>query len=126
MDIDRKKESSAATNRVTIDYVAIGKRIRKMRKHLSMTQADLGHVTGKSTSFIGHIERGTRIASLETVLQIALALDITIDALITGIHRLSMQQDETWKHSNSIHEMRMLNDIIRVLSEHKDQWMQQG
>ena len=65
-----------------MDYEALGRRIRAQRKLMSMTQAELAERVGVSSAFIGHIERGTRIASLETICRIADALECSIDELV--------------------------------------------
>lgn len=66
------------------DYAQIGSRIRTLRKDGRLTQAQLGGKVGVSTSFMGHIERGTRIASLDTICSIAAALNISLDRLVLG------------------------------------------
>ena len=50
-----------------MDYFALGKRIRKRRVEQGMTQEQLARQVGVTTSFIGHLERGSRKASLETL-----------------------------------------------------------
>lgn len=65
-----------------LDYVALGMRIRKARKERHVTQEQLGEICELSTAHIGHIERGTRIPSLDTLFRIAQALDISTDYLI--------------------------------------------
>ena len=65
-----------------LDYVALGTRIRKARKEKHITQEKLGEICELSTAHIGHIERGTRIPSLDTLFRIAQALDISMDYLI--------------------------------------------
>ena len=65
-----------------IDYVALGMRIRKARKDHHVTQEHLGEICELSTAHIGHIERGTRIPSLDTLFRISQALDVSIDHLI--------------------------------------------
>lgn len=65
-----------------IDYTALGARIRNARKSKRITQEQLGEVCSLSAAHIGHIERGTRIPSLETIFRIAEALDISIDSLV--------------------------------------------
>ena len=64
-----------------IDYKAMGQRIRAARKKKGMSQEKLGEVCGISTAHIGHIERGTRIPSVETVFRISLELDVSTDYL---------------------------------------------
>lgn len=65
-----------------IDYTCMGKRIMKRRKELHLTQEALAEQAGISASFIGHIERGSRIASLDTLLAICIALDVSMDFII--------------------------------------------
>ena len=67
-------------------YVEIGRRIRRLRKRRRCTQAELAERADISTSFLGHIERGSRKLSVETLNRIALALNCSADALLgTGL-----------------------------------------
>ncbi len=66
----------------TIDYKALGKRIRTARKEKGISQEKLGEICSVSCSHIGHIERGTRIASLDTLFRISTELDISLDWLL--------------------------------------------
>ena len=49
-----------------MDHAAMGRRIRQMRLQKELTQAALAEKAEISTAFVGHIERGTRVMSLET------------------------------------------------------------
>ncbi len=65
-----------------MDYIALGKRIRAARNSCQLTQAELAEKVGVSVSFIGHIERGTRIVSLDTFTRICQALEASPNALL--------------------------------------------
>lgn len=65
-----------------IDFVQMGKRIKQRRKELHLTQEAFAKQVGISASFLGHIERGSRIASLDTLLSICIALDVSMDFII--------------------------------------------
>lgn len=65
-----------------MDFEAIGKRIRKARRALDLTQEQLAEAVGVSTSFIGHIERGTRVPSIQTLFAICRALDCSLDYVV--------------------------------------------
>ena len=65
-----------------LDYVALGLRIRKTRKEKNITQEELGEICELSTAHIGHIERGTRTPSIDTVFRISQALNVSMDYLI--------------------------------------------
>lgn len=67
-----------------MDYTDLGHRIRKQRTILDWTQEALAERVGVSTSFIGHVERGTRKASLETLVSIANAMGVSIDYLLSA------------------------------------------
>lgn len=65
-----------------MNYIILGSRIRQQRKKMRLTQEQLAELVGISPSFMGHIERGSRVASLETVLAICRALQVTPNALL--------------------------------------------
>lgn len=73
------------------DYKALGHRVRRVRKKLKMTQEELAEEIGISHSFMGHIERGTRKLSVETLIALGMALQVSTDYLLghtqeTAIH----------------------------------------
>ena len=65
-----------------MDYVLLGKRVRIRRTVLELTQEGLAEKIGVSTSFIGHVERGSRKLSVDTLYAICKALDTSADFLI--------------------------------------------
>ena len=65
-----------------IDYKAMGKRIRHARKNKKLSQEQLAEICSLSAAHIGHIERGTRIPSLDTLFKISQALDVSLDYII--------------------------------------------
>ena len=65
-----------------MDYKAIGKRVRLRRQIMELTQEGLAEKIGVCTSFVGHIERGTRKLSVETLYALCKALDTSSDFLL--------------------------------------------
>lgn len=65
-----------------IDYTILGKRIRTARKTMCVTQEKISEALDISLSFYGHIERGTRKASLETIYRICQKLNISLDEVM--------------------------------------------
>ncbi len=68
-----------------LDYIKLGMRIRQVRKVRGWSQDVLAKKCGISMSFLGHIERGTRIMSLETLVSVCSALDVGADELLWGV-----------------------------------------
>lgn len=69
----------------SLDYRAIGFRVRELRLQHNLTQENLAEMICVSPSFIGHIERGEKKSSLETMNHLAVSLSTTLDYLILGI-----------------------------------------
>lgn len=79
-----------------IDYAKMGMRIRQVRKARGWSQDELAKRCGISMSFLGHIERGTRIMSLETFAGICKTLDTNADELLWGIVQPSETVPDMW------------------------------
>ena len=69
-------------NMKKIDYPLVGQKIKNLRMEAGLTQEQMAELCGISTSFLGHIERGSRKLSLETAVKIADCLHVSMDALI--------------------------------------------
>lgn len=65
-----------------MDYGKLGYRIHYYRKQQHLTQEQLAEFAGISLSFLGHVERGTRKASLETIVAICNALTVSPQSLL--------------------------------------------
>lgn len=62
-----------------LNYEAIGIRIQRLRKEKGLTQQKLAEMSDQDPSNISHIERGATKLSLPTIINIANALDVTVD-----------------------------------------------
>jgi len=67
-----------------VDYIVIGKRIRERRRSRNLSQEQLADLIDKSTVFVSNLENGKKGASLESIVNICLVLDLSLDELITG------------------------------------------
>ena len=65
-----------------MDYALLGAAIRKKRIERGWKIAILADKAGVSEDFIGKIERATDIPSLQTVVAIANALEVSVDSLL--------------------------------------------
>ncbi len=63
----------------------IGKNIRKYRLIKKLRQEDLAEKTGLSANYVGMVERGEKIPSLETFVNIVNALGISADMVLTDV-----------------------------------------
>jgi len=95
-----------------MDYTAMGKRIRQERERQKMTQAELAAMIGRSTSFCGHLERGSRIPSLETLVRASQALGMSLQYMVLGTAVAAPG------HSNNL-----LGKLIDTLISHAEEWL---
>ena len=64
---------------------AIGRRIRHERQRLGLTQEQLAERLNVSPNYLAHLERGSRGASLYTLILVAAGLRITIRSLFDRV-----------------------------------------
>lgn len=107
-----------------LNYLQIGQNIKTLRSEAGLTQERMAEICEISTSFLGHIERGTRKLSLETAVKIADCLQISMDALLiegkkTDFSVLSAA-DAILRKQDSTTQQHFLC-LIKVLSQHIDE-----
>lgn len=67
-----------------LDMQTIGARIKNRRKELKLTQTDIKAAVGISSGNISDIENGNRLPAASTLVQLAEALQCSIDWMLTG------------------------------------------
>ena len=98
-----------------MNYLGLGKRIRMYRRSQHMTQEHLAEQCGISVSFLGHIERGTRKASLETLVALSNALHVSPSMLLQD--SLIVPDDPLYP---SLRQRELITEISRVILENYD------
>ena len=95
-----------------MDYKALGEQMKVHRKRLELTQKQVASSAQLSTSYYGHLERGTRKASIESLLSIAHIFGTSPDVLLSEevdhANRIPMQMKDCVK------EMRHMLDQLET------------
>lgn len=107
-----------------MNYVDLGSKIRAERHKLGLTLGKLSEIIGISEPYLGHIERGERKLSVETLIKLASALGVSVDSLVQD--SLNFEQDV--EENQLIHltkrltpkQKRMVVDLVRALLPHLD------
>lgn len=81
----------------------IGERIRLFRVHKSLTQKKLAEITELNEKYLSRVERGSENITLETMIKITSALDISLEELFHGTQ-------QSTKETNLL-----INEIISLL-----------
>lgn len=102
-----------------MDYRDLGNRVRTVRRQQSLTQEQLAEKIGISASFLGHIERGTRVASLETLVAICNTLNVTPEHLLrASLHSF----DNKMPDGLSEQERAKLSEFLRLAQDTLRNW----
>lgn len=74
----------------------IGKNIRKYRLMKKYRQEDLAERAGLTTNYIGMVERGEKIPSLETFIKILNALEVSSDMILADVFGYGLYRQELY------------------------------
>lgn len=91
-----------------MDYRDMGRKVRSLRKTRGLTQERLAELLDISASFLGHIERGTRTASIDTLARLCNALHISPAYLMESAlcsPDLDLPEGLTEKEKDKLNEM---------------------
>ncbi len=70
--------------------IAIGQRIKQLRKSKGFSQEHFALEAGLDRSFYGHFERGNRNISVLNLIKIAIALKVEVGELFPEIDKISI------------------------------------
>ena len=100
---------------MSVDYEKLGLRVRQQRELNGLTQSQLARKVGITGSFIGHIERGEKKASVDTVVALCNALEISPTVLLQdSLSDAAMQSQLSFDEDSQD----LMRGIMRVLREH--------
>jgi transcriptional regulator with XRE-family HTH domain len=109
-----------------IDYIELGKRIRAERRKQDLTQEKLAEMADISDSFLGHIERGGRTLSIETLAKLANVLNLSIEYIICGEanYQPDMLPAEIYDALGKMsgRQRAVFLKIMKTLAAHPDMW----
>ena len=106
-----------------MDYKDLGSRVRAARRQQGLTQEKLADKAGISASFLGHIERGSRVASIDTLVDLCNAMNVTPEYLLAGsLHSF----DASMPEGLSADDKAKLNEFLRLAQDTVRNWNSKG
>ena len=104
-----------------IDYISMGKRIRKYREAKGWSQSELAYQVQMSNTTISHIEVGTGKPELNTVVKIANALEVSLDMLLCESLNVAVEAYRSelcdFLKDCTTEELRFLNAMLQPILE---------
>jgi len=105
---------------------SIGRRIREARSKLGLTQEQLGERANLHYSYIGQVERGTKVPSLRTLKRIAGALNVDLETLLEERASYELPTEDllirelvATVKSSPPEEIRFFINLIRMVQQYK-------
>ena len=108
---------------ITVDYKALGLKLKQKRLALGMTQEKVAEKLDLSESFYSRIERGDRVLSVDSLVKISRFYDLSLDFLLLGScggsDRLAVEIDAVFR-DKSPQQSALLLSLLKVQSENID------
>ena len=108
-----------------VNYKALGERIQQKRQLLGLSQQDASEKLNLSISFFSRVERGEKVASLETLVKIANFFGFSLDFLLqeslkkSTSEKLQIEFEQVF-NDKSPEQTEQLIEWLKVLSENVD------
>lgn len=106
---------------MSIDYVALGQRIKAARARCGLTQEKLAERARLTTSHISKIETADTKPSLSTIVEIANAMAVSVDSLLCDSviqPVVYLHQDFAELLEDATHEeLKIMADTLRALKK---------
>ena len=104
-----------------VDYSLIGQRIKEQRIKRKMTQEELAECANVTSGYISLVETARKKISLETLLEVCGALEITLNELLTG-NQIPLATDYNADYADIIancneYERKLIYEITKATSE---------
>ncbi len=106
----------------TLNYKDVGLRIRSEREKLGLSREKFAEIIGLSSFYIGQLERGDRKMSVDTLANISIYLNVSVDYLLYGytyyMENISILEafDDIYKESMD-DELKELLNILKGSSK---------
>ena len=108
---------------MSIDYIAMGKRIALKRHEQKLTQKQVCEAIDIDDKYLSIIENAKSIPSIDTLTKICCQLHTSLDYIVLGIpdKRHKEAVDELYRSLNQMNpdEVRFINAVIKVLDQQK-------
>ena len=100
-----------------MDYYDIGQRIRTLRREKKLSQEQLAEKVWISTTHMSHIENGSIKLSLPVLVDLAAALDVSVNELLAGqssqCRSAGYEQVKELLNGCSEKQLRIITEVIK-------------
>ncbi|MEG1009557.1 MAG: helix-turn-helix transcriptional regulator [Clostridia bacterium] len=92
-----------------------GKKIKEYRENLGYTQFALGDMIGVSQNFLGDIERGKKLPSLEVLVKLSNILKVSLDTLLSNSLDNIICEDESIVFTDK--QLNIIKNLVKNIND---------
>lgn len=102
-------------NDKTINRKAFGKRIKEAREKCGYTQAELAEEIGVSQNFLGDIERGIKLPSLNKLIVLSNSLKLSLDTMFAeSLDNMVYEPNEVYYTDR---QLAIMKNVIKAIND---------
>lgn len=98
-----------------VNRIQFGKRIKDAREKMGLTQFELAEEIKISQNFLGDIERGIKLPSLDTFVKLANALKISTDSLLADSLNNILSEPDSKYYTDR--QMALISKIVKTIND---------
>ncbi len=98
-----------------INKKLFGKKIKEARDRLGFTQFELAEKIGVSQNFLGDIERGIKLPSLNTLIQLSNILKLSLDSMFSDSLNNIVAEPEDLYYTDR--QLTIMKNIIKTIND---------
>lgn len=99
----------------TVNKILFGKKIRIYREKLGLTQYALAISVGVTQNFLGDIERGNKLPSVEVLIRLSNTLKVSLDILFSGSLNNIAEEEKQVVYTDK--QLVIINKVIQTITE---------
>ena len=107
-----------------VNYIEVGDRIRIEREKFDISREKFAELLELSPFFVGQIERGERNMSINTLINVAQCLHVSIDYLIFGEFEKA-EDNNSFQYlisKCSEKEIKVIEEVTKIILPHFTRW----
>lgn len=98
-----------------INKKLFGKKIKEAREKLNLTQFELAEKIGVSQNFLGDIERGIKLPSLNTLIQLSNVLKLSLDYMFSdSLDNIVYEPDDLYYTDK---QLAIIKNMVKTITD---------
>ena len=99
----------------SVNRILFGKKIKSARENMGLTQFALADHIDVSPNFLGDVERGKKLPSIEVLIDLCNFLKLSLDSVFSDSLNIYISEDDTTIYSDK--QLSIIKNVIKVVTD---------